>query len=155
MKKLIAVTVFACILAIVMGALATGQDKGKDKDKNVGPKTHTTVSGLKYIDMVVGTGDEAKDGKKVQMNYTGWLYVKGQRGAQFDTSVGKKPFEFELGAHQVIAGWDEGVAGMKVGGKRELIIPANIGYGAQGTPGGPIPPNATLDFEVELLKVMK
>src|SRR5580704_9462576 len=127
--KLIVIIAVACLLTVVMGMFATGQDKGKD-NKNVGPKTHTTASGLKYTDMVVGTGDEAKDGKKVQMNYTGWLYVKGQRGAQFDTSVGKSPFVFEIGAGQVIKGWDEGVAGMKVGGKRELIIPPNIGYGS-------------------------
>ena len=150
MKRLVTTAALACALAIITGVFALSQDKNADK-----PKEHTTSTGLKYTDLVVGTGDQAKSGNKVSVNYTGWLYVKGARGAQFDSSVGRGPFEFALGGHQVIAGWDEGVEGMKVGGKRELIIPPSIGYGARGTPGGPIPPNATLDFEVELLKVSK
>ena len=116
----------------------------------------TTQSGLKYIDHTVGKGDEATKGASVQVHYTGWLYENGKRGAKFDSSVDRgNPFTFTLGAGRVIKGWDEGVQGMKVGGKRELIIPSNLGYGASGTPGGPIPPNATLDFEIELLKVQK
>ena len=115
----------------------------------------TTKSGLKYIDTKVGTGEEAKKGMTVTVHYTGWLYVGGKRGAKFDSSVDRgKPFNFKLGAGQVIKGWDEGVAGMKVGGKRELIIPPKLGYGATGA-GRVIPPNATLDFEVQLLKVAK
>jgi FKBP-type peptidyl-prolyl cis-trans isomerase FkpA len=115
----------------------------------------TTKSGLKYIDTKVGTGEEAKKGMTVTVHYTGWLYVDGKRRAKFDSSVDRgKPFNFKLGASQVIKGWDEGVAGMKVGGKRELIIPPKLGYGATGA-GGVIPPNATLDFEVQLLKVAK
>jgi len=115
----------------------------------------TTKSGLKYIDTKVGTGEEAKKGMTVTVHYTGWLYVGGKRGAKFDSSVDRgKPFNFNLGAGQVIKGWDEGVAGMKVGGKRELIIPPKLGYGATGA-GRVIPPNATLDFEVQLLKVAK
>jgi FKBP-type peptidyl-prolyl cis-trans isomerase len=115
----------------------------------------TTKSGLKYIDTKVGTGEEAKKGMTVTVHYTGWLYVDGKRRAKFDSSVDRgKPFNFKLGAGQVIKGWDEGVAGMKVGGKRELIIPPKLGYGATGA-GGVIPPNATLDFEVQLLKVAK
>lgn len=115
----------------------------------------TTKSGLKYVDTKVGAGDEAKKGMTVSVHYTGWLYVKGQRGAKFDSSVDRRqPFSFKLGAGEVIRGWDEGVAGMKVGGKRELFIPPNLGYGSSGA-GGAIPPNATLDFEVELLKVTK
>ena len=112
-----------------------------------------TDSGLKYIDHQVGDGDEAIAGKTVEVHYTGWLYVDGARGAKFDSSVDRgQPFSFQLGASQVIRGWDEGVQGMKVGGKRELIIPPDLGYGSRGA-GGAIPPNATLDFEVELLRV--
>jgi FKBP-type peptidyl-prolyl cis-trans isomerase len=110
-------------------------------------------SGLKYTDEKVGTGAEAKRGDKVTVHYTGWLYNNGQKGKKFDSSVDRgEPFTFNLGAGQVIPGWDQGVAGMKVGGKRTLIIPANLAYGARGA-GGVIPPNATLMFDVELLKV--
>ena len=113
-----------------------------------------TKSGLQYQDEKVGTGDTAMKGNTVQVHYTGWLYVNGKRGAKFDSSVDRgTPFSFKVGNHDVTAGWDEGVAGMKVGGKRELIVPPDLGYGARGI--GPIPPNATLDFEVELLKVSK
>src|ERR1051326_4132174 len=118
-------------------------------------KMTTTKSGLKYIDEKVGTGDAAVKGKPVTVNYTGWLYVDGKRGAKFDSSLDRhQPFDFLLGAKQVIAGWDEGVEGMKVGGKRELIIPPDLAYGSRAV-GGVIPPNSTLDFEVELLKVGK
>ena len=110
-------------------------------------------NGLKYTDTTVGTGDEATRGKKVTVHYTGWLYNNGEKGKKFDSSVDRgEPFSFSLGGGQVIPGWDQGVAGMKVGGKRTLIIPANLGYGARGA-GGAIPPNATLMFDVELLKV--
>ena len=110
-------------------------------------------NGLKYTDNTTGTGTEATAGKKVSVHYTGWLYNNGAKGAKFDSSVDRgQPFQFTLGAHQVIAGWDEGVAGMKVGGKRTLIIPPELGYGARGA-GGVIPPNATLMFDVELLGV--
>ncbi len=115
----------------------------------------TTKSGLKYIDTKAGTGEEAMKGMTVTVHYTGWLYVDGKRGTKFDSSVDRgQPFNFKLGAGQVIKGWVEGVEGMKVGGKRELIIPPKLGYGATGA-GGVIPPNATLDFEVQLLKVAK
>ena len=109
------------------------------------------TSGLKYQDMVVGSGAEATPGRRVSVHYTGWLQSDGTK---FDSSVDRgTPFDFTLGRGEVIQGWDQGVAGMKVGGKRKLTIPANLGYGAQGTPGGPIPPNATLVFDVELLGV--
>jgi FKBP-type peptidyl-prolyl cis-trans isomerase len=110
-------------------------------------------NGLKYTDNTTGTGTEATAGKKVSVHYTGWLYDNGAKGKKFDSSVDRgQPFQFTLGAHQVIAGWDEGVAGMKVGGKRTLIIPPELGYGSRGA-GGVIPPNATLMFDVELLGV--
>ncbi len=110
-------------------------------------------SGLKYTDTNVGTGAVATSGQKVSVHYTGWLYNNGAKGAKFDSSLDRgQPFAFGLGAGQVIQGWDEGVAGMKVGGKRTLIIPPALGYGARGAPPV-IPPNATLMFDVELLGV--
>ena len=113
----------------------------------------TTASGLKIIDVKVGTGPMPRPGQTCVMNYTGWLYVNGKKGKKFDSSLDSgRPFEFKIGAHQVIAGWDEGVATMKVGGQRTLIIPPSLGYGARGA-GGVIPPNATLLFEVELVGV--
>ena len=114
----------------------------------------TTASGLIYKDNEVGTGDEAVSGKSVSVHYTGWLQEpNGDKGKKFDSSVDRgSPFSFRLGAGQVIRGWDEGVAGMKIGGKRTLIIPSELGYGARGA-GGVIPANATLIFDVELLGV--
>ena len=109
----------------------------------------TTASGLQYKDLVSGEGQEAKKGDTVQVHYTGWL----TNGTKFDSSLDRKQaFEFRLGTGSVIKGWDEGVAGMKPGGKRKLVIPAALGYGARGA-GGVIPPNATLVFEVELLGI--
>jgi len=116
-------------------------------------KTVTTASGLKYSDSKVGTGAMPKTGQTCVMHYTGWLYENGAKGKKFDSSLDRgQPFEFAIGKHQVIAGWDEGVASMKIGGKRTLIIPPELGYGARGA-GGVIPPNATLIFDVELLGV--
>jgi peptidylprolyl isomerase len=116
-------------------------------------KPMTTASGLQTIDSVVGTGASPKPGQICVMHYTGWLYENGQKGKKFDSSVDRnEPFEFPIGKGRVIAGWDEGVATMKVGGKRTLIIPPQLGYGARGA-GGVIPPNATLMFDVELLGV--
>jgi FKBP-type peptidyl-prolyl cis-trans isomerase len=110
-------------------------------------------NGLKYTDTKTGDGVTAAAGNKVSVHYTGWLFNNGAKGTKFDSSVDRgQPFQFTLGAHQVIAGWDEGVAGMKVGGKRTLTIPPELGYGARGA-GGVIPPNATLIFDVELLGV--
>jgi FKBP-type peptidyl-prolyl cis-trans isomerase FkpA len=109
---------------------------------------------MQKIDTVPGAGKEAVAGTTVTVNYTGWLYAPSapqQHGAQFDSSIGREPFSFQLGGGQVIPGWDKGVQGMKVGGKRTLIIPAAMGYGEQGA--GPIPPNANLIFDVELLDV--
>jgi peptidylprolyl isomerase len=116
-------------------------------------KIMTTASGLQIIDGTVGTGASPKPGQVCVMHYTGWLYEDGKKGKKFDSSVDRnEPFEFPIGQRRVIAGWDEGVATMKVGGKRTLIIPPALGYGARGA-GGAIPPNATLMFDVELLGV--
>jgi len=113
----------------------------------------TTPSGLQIIDTQEGTGASPKPGQTCVMHYTGWLYENGQKGKKFDSSVDRnEPFEFPIGMKRVIAGWDEGVSTMKVGGKRTLIIPPALGYGARGA-GGVIPPNATLMFDVELLAV--
>ena len=123
-------------------------------DASAEAKAVTTPSGIRYIDSVVGSGAEAKSGQQVSVHYTGWLLETGvQKGKKFDSSVDRgQPFRFALGAGMVIKGWDEGVAGMKVGGKRTLMIPSNLGYGARGA-GGVIPPNANLVFDVELLGV--
>ena len=113
----------------------------------------TTPSGLQIIDTIVGTGASPKTGQTCVMHYTGWLSAGGNKGKKFDSSVDRgQPFEFPIGMKRVIGGWDEGVASMKVGGKRTLIIPPELGYGARGA-GGVIPPNATLIFDVELLGV--
>jgi FKBP-type peptidyl-prolyl cis-trans isomerase len=120
-------------------------------DSGTGPSDLTTVQ---IVDLVVGTGAEAVTGKLVRVHYTGWLWDDGKtdnKGKQFDTSVGGDPFEFLLGSGDVIAGFDQGVAGMKVGGKRRLTVPSDLGYGAYGS--GTIPANATLVFEIELIAV--
>ena len=114
-------------------------------------KPVTTSSGLQIIDSKPGTGASPRTGQTVVVHYTGWLYVNGAKGKKFDSSVDRnEPFEFPVGAGRVIRGWDEGVGSMKVGGKRTMIIPPQLGYGASGA-GGVIPPNATLMFDVELL----
>ena len=117
-------------------------------DSQENTNTRTTESGLIIEDLEIGKGDEASSGQTVTVNYTGTL----TNGDQFDTSIGRAPFSFPLGAGRVIKGWDEGVVGMKVGGKRKLTIPPQLGYGSRGA-GNVIPANATLIFEIELLKV--
>jgi FKBP-type peptidyl-prolyl cis-trans isomerase FkpA len=137
----------------VMGALAVpllSQTEGKPmepaKEEN---KEIVTASGLKYVDLKIGDGEEARAGKSVEVHYTGWL----ESGAKFDSSRDRgEPLKFKLGVARVIKGWDEGVAGMRVGGKRKLLIPSALGYGKQGA-GSVIPPNANLVFEVELISV--
>lgn len=116
----------------------------------------SSVSELKVIDHTQGDGDEAVEGKSIVVHYTGWLYddnADDKKGDKFDSSLDRNdPFSFILGAGQVIRGWDQGFSGMKIGGKRTLIIPPDMGYGASGA-GNVIPPNATLVFDVELLEV--
>jgi len=144
-----------CFIAIVaLAAMAVPAQSSSSKPDTSAPtkvtgKPHTAVGGLEYWDIKEGTGATAANGHAVTVNYTGWL----TNGKKFDSSVDRgEPFKFQLGGGQVIKGWDEGVAGMKVGGKRQLRIPPELGYGDRGA-GGVIPPNATLIFDVELLGV--
>jgi FKBP-type peptidyl-prolyl cis-trans isomerase len=137
---------FMSLIPVFMLAMVAGSADAESK-------VVTTPSGLKYEDTTVGTGAEAVKGKSVQVHYTGWLDKSGAKGTKFDSSVDRgEKFSFNLGAGQVIRGWDEGVAGMKVGGKRTLMIPSTLGYGVAGA-GGVIPPNANLIFDVELFAV--
>ena len=143
-------TLAATTLAAALAFLATGTSAATAQPAG---KKMTTPSGLQIEDTKVGTGATPKTGQTCVMHYTGWLYENGQKGKKFDSSVDRgQPFDFPIGTGRVIKGWDEGVATMKVGGKRTLIIPPALGYGARGA-GGVIPPNATLIFEVELLDV--
>lgn len=145
-------TLCLALTVAVIGGPAGAQDKKEDKSKEKKEsKIVTTASGLKYEDLKVGTGDEAKKGAIVEVHYTGWL----KDGKKFDSSKDRgEAFSFSLGTGSVIKGWDEGVAGMKVGGKRKLIIPAELAYGKRGA-GNVIPPDAELTFEVELLGIKK
>ena len=144
--------VMALALGITSMGIAVTGAPSKAMAQTAG-KTMTTPSGLQITDTKVGDGATPKTGQTCVMHYTGWLYQNGAKGKKFDSSVDRgQPFEFPLGQRRVIAGWDEGVATMKVGGKRTLIIPPELGYGARGA-GGVIPPNATLIFDVELLDV--
>ncbi|BCM91067.1 FK506-binding protein [Abditibacteriota bacterium] len=151
-SKLPTVKSVALSFSLALGAvtLVSGASFAKPTPKMAptSAKTRTTKSGLKITDLKIGKGAKAVAGKTVSVNYKGTL----TNGQMFDQSYGRGPFQFQLGGGQVIKGWDEGVAGMKVGGKRKLVIPAKLGYGAQGA-GGVIPPNATLIFIVELLGV--
>lgn len=139
------IPVVAALVLVVLTTVMAAPSKDKGDEKVI-----TTASGLKYVDLKVGDGAEAKEGSKVKVHYTGTL----ENGKKFDSSLDRnQPFELTIGRGQVIKGWDEGLQGMKVGGKRKLIIPAKLGYGERGTPDGTIPPNATLIFEVEMLDV--
>lgn len=147
MRKLCVLAVLGCFGAALVGDAAQQNKESQNKDE----KVITTKSGLQYVELTTGTGTEAKSGDPVSVHYTGWL----KDGKKFDSSKDRNmPFDFKLGAGMVIKGWDEGVQGMKEGGKRKLIIPAALAYGDRGA-GGVIPPNAELTFEVELLKVKK
>ena len=148
MKRL-PTTLLTGILALAVTALPAYADEKSEKKSE--SKMVKTASGLQYEDVVVGTGAQPRTGQTCVMHYTGWLWENGTKGKKFDSSVDRgQPFEFPLGMGRVIKGWDEGVASMKIGGKRNLLIPPQLGYGARGA-GGVIPPNATLFFEVELL----
>lgn len=137
------------MLGMVLTVNFAGAQEGPTKFEG---KMTKTASGLEYFDLKVGTGTVAEKGKVVSVHYTGWLTT----GKKFDSSVDRRsPFSFPLGGGQVIKGWDEGVAGMKVGGKRQLRIPPELGYGARGVGNGLIPPNSVLIFDVELLEVGK
>jgi peptidylprolyl isomerase len=143
---------FSFALAIIT-VIAGGMFASASVQAQTAGKPVTTPSGLQIIDSKVGTGASPKTGQTCVMHYTGWLYENGAKGKKFDSSVDRgQPFEFPIGTHRVIPGWDEGVATMKVGGKRTLIIPPQLGYGERGA-GGVIPPNATLIFDVELLGI--
>ena len=155
--------VLALTISTAMVALAqTAPKKKPTRIVNTRPNTKApakvtgdgvkTDSGLQYWDIVVGTGKIAKEGDGVRVHYTGWL----DNGKKFDSSVDAgRPFRFVLGNGEVIKGWDEGVAGMKVGGKRQLHIPPDLGYGENGTPDGTIPPNSMLIFDVQLLSIQE
>jgi len=142
------------LCAVIAAGLPAAPALAADAAAPTAPATPAAAT-LQKIDTVVGTGAEALAGNNVSVHYSGWLYdakAANFHGKAFDSSVGRGPFEFPLGAGRVIKGWDQGVAGMKVGGKRTLIIPADLAYGARGA-GGVIPPGATLVFDVELLGV--
>ncbi|MET0619290.1 MAG: FKBP-type peptidyl-prolyl cis-trans isomerase [Thermoanaerobaculia bacterium] len=137
----------AALAAALAVAPAIAQEKKSEMKMNSSP------SGLQWTDTKEGTGPSPKPGQTCVMDYTGWLWVDGAKGKKFDSSVDRgTPFEFPIGQGRVIKGWDEGVSTMKVGGKRTLLIPPQLGYGSRGA-GGVIPPNATLLFEVELIAV--
>jgi peptidylprolyl isomerase len=143
----------ACAAIATFSIVSTGLLTMTDDASAQSAKPVTTSSGLQMIDTQAGTGAQPKQGQTAVVHYTGYLSDGGKKGKKFDSSVDRnEPFEFKIGQRQVIAGWDEGVASMKVGGKRTLIIPPALGYGARGA-GGVIPPNATLMFDVELLAV--
>ena len=152
----LAVAVLCGVMASTPNAQQPAPGGAQPPAPNLASKIGAQVTDLKKIDVKQGDGAEATAGKTVIVHYTGWLYdpaAADGHGAKFDSSVDRKvPFDFKLGAGKVIKGWDEGVAGMKVGGKRTLVIPPQMGYGARGA-GGVIPPNATLLFDVELIEV--
>ena len=154
--------VFLLFASVLMGAQASGQQgvkpastkstKAKAK-QNQGAQMITTETGLKYVDTQAGTGALPQRGQRIVVHYTGWLSDKGQKGKKFDSSLDRKePLVIPIGVGKLIKGWDEGLLSMKVGGKRTLYIPSNLGYGPRGA-GGDIPPNADLIFEVELLGI--
>ena len=155
MKKLIMASSFALASTLLLAGCGAPQGGEKTK-KTEGKQTmarQKTATGLEYEITKEGKGDSPKPGKKVTVHYTGWLDDKGQPGKKFDSSVDRgQPFNFTIGVGQVIKGWDEGVMTMKIGEKRRLTIPADLGYGARGA-GALIPPNATLIFDVELLGI--
>ncbi len=155
-------SIFIAVLCAVAASMASAADQTSPAAAGVvaapagaAPEPGPAADQLIKIDRVLGTGAEANAGSTVEVNYTGWLYrpmAKDYHGRKFDSSLGREPLEFALGKGRVIKGWDQGVAGMKVGGKRTLIIPSNMAYGKRGSEGS-IPPDSDLIFDVELLKV--
>ncbi len=153
MKTRIAIAILLAATTVLWSQTATKKSTTATRPHATGPTKVTgegtkTPSGLQYWDIKVGTGQEAKKGDHVDVHYTGWL----TSGKKFDSSVGGKPFNFRIGNGDVIKGWEEGVTGMKVGGKRQLRIPPDLAYGKDGYPGA-IPPNATLIFDIRLLAI--
>ena len=149
-RHLMAACAIVTFSIVSTGILTMSSD---DASAQSAAKPVTTSSGLQMIDTKPGTGASPKQGQTAVVHYTGYLNDNGAKGKKFDSSVDRgQPFEFPVGAGRVIKGWDEGVASMKIGGKRTLIVPPQLGYGAAGA-GGVIPPNATLIFDVELLGV--
>jgi len=143
------------LVAILLGSLLAAACGGGDSSSSSPTAPSTPGAPFSQTDLRVGSGTEAVVGRALTVNYTGWLYDPGQaenKGRQFDSSVGRQPFGFRLGAGGVIRGWDQGLVGMRVGGQRRLVIPPELAYGAGGSPPA-IPPNATLVFDVELLDV--
>ena len=157
MKKAFALTLalgLAVILAAPLAAQDTKPTTAPQTEKKDESKMHRTPSGLQYEDTKVGTGATPQKGQTCVMHYTGWLWENNAKGKKFDSSVDRgTPFQFKLGQGQVIRGWDEGIATMKVGGKRTLIIPPDLAYGSRNVGNGLIPANSTLTFDVELLDV--
>lgn len=146
--------VLAIAIALLLAALVfipgpEGAGDNVEKGRGSDPASIEPIADLQIIDLKVGDGDEAKDGYRIAVHYTGRFLD----GRQFDSSVGKSPYSFRLGRQEVIAGWDKGLVGMKVGGKRKLVIPYRLAYGEEG--GNGIPPKADLKFEVELLQVQR
>jgi FKBP-type peptidyl-prolyl cis-trans isomerase FkpA len=147
-------TLLAASLALALSACQTESNSSSTQEKAA---MTADITELQKIDTVAGEGREAEAGLNISVHYTGWLFdpsAEDNKGEKFDSSVDRgQPFNFQLGQGQVIQGWDQGFEGMKIGGKRTLIIPSEMGYGARGA-GGAIPPNATLVFDVELLDVL-
>lgn len=153
-KRKLGVAICALVMVSALYSLYSTMGRRGPEETETGmadqAKNASSSAKVEITDVVVGTGAEAVNGKVLAVHYTGRL----QNGTKFDSSLDRgTPFEFRLGAHHVISGWEEGIAGMKVGGKRTLVIPPSMGYGASGTPDGTIPPNATLVFDVELVRV--
>jgi peptidylprolyl isomerase len=149
MKKLASLLLAGAAVFALATLPANADEKSEKKGES---KMERLPTGLQYEDVVVGTGATPKTGQTCVMHYTGWLWENNAKGKMFDSSVGKKPLEFAIGTGRVIKGWDQGIITMKVGGKRNLLIPSNLAYGERGYPGA-IPPNATLYFEVELVGI--
>jgi FKBP-type peptidyl-prolyl cis-trans isomerase len=157
MKKTVLIVLIIILIALAFYFISNKNNKPTEEDKNLASvstplqiKSIQNINGMKIETLKQGSGEESKNGDTVNVHYTGTL----EDGTKFDSSVDRnQPFSFTLGAGQVIKGWDLGVLGMKIGEKRKLTIPSDLGYGSAGTPGGPIPPNATLIFEVELLGI--